>query len=123
MTSMSEARLIFFFFCDKDLMSLLEFHNMDEELGYGNVFISYHYRFPGMEIHKLPLLKPLMTDSYVINMCKFVPKHMMIDVYIKNIIPEECVSQETKFIKSFEPVTQTSVVIQEINGDEDDQIG
>lgn len=62
-----------------------------------------------------------MTESYVINTCKFVPKHMMIDVYIKKIISKECASQEIKFIKSFEPVTQTSVIIQEINGDKDDQ--
>ena len=113
------GKVDFFFFCDKDLMSLLEVHNMVEELGYGNVFMSYHYRFPGMEIQNG--LKPLMTNFYVINTCKFVPKHMMIDVYIKKIIPEECASQEIKFIKSFEPVTQTSVVIQEINGEEDDQ--
>lgn len=46
---------------------------------------------------------------------------MMIDVYIEKITPEEYVSQELKFIKSFEPITQTNVVIQEIDGDEDDQ--
>ncbi|RXH77000.1 hypothetical protein DVH24_019888 [Malus domestica] len=114
-----KGKVDFFFFCDKDLMSLLEVHNIVEELGYGNLFMSYHYRFSGMEIQNG--LKPLKIDSYVINTCKFVPKHIMIDVYIKKIIPEECASQEINFIKSIEPVTQTSVVIQEINGDEDDQ--
>lgn len=58
---------------------------MVEELGYGNVFMSYRYRFPRMEIQNR--LKLLMTDSYVINTCKYVPNHMMIDVYIKKIIP------------------------------------
>ncbi|RXH92842.1 hypothetical protein DVH24_011866 [Malus domestica] len=66
-------------------------------------------------------LKPLMTDSDVINMCKFVPNHTLIDVYIEKITPEECVSQEMKFMKSFESVAQSMVVIEELDGDDDDQ--
>ncbi|KAB2609304.1 hypothetical protein D8674_012472 [Pyrus ussuriensis x Pyrus communis] len=34
----------FFDYCDKDFMSLLEVDNMVEELGYGNVFMSYQYK-------------------------------------------------------------------------------
>ncbi|KAB2628859.1 hypothetical protein D8674_033654 [Pyrus ussuriensis x Pyrus communis] len=56
----------FFDYCDKDFMSLLEVDNIVEELGYGNIFMSYQYRFLGMEIRNG--LKPLMTDSDVINM-------------------------------------------------------
>ena len=82
----------FFDYCDKDFMSLLEVDNIVEELGYGNIFMSYQYRFLGMEIRNG--LKPLMTDSDVINMCKFVPNHTLIDVYIEKITPEECVSQK-----------------------------
>ncbi|KAM2334075.1 hypothetical protein ACFXTH_011670 [Malus domestica] len=66
-------------------------------------------------------LKPLMTDSDVINMCKFVPNHILIDVYIEKITPEECVSQEMKFMKSFEPVAQSRVVTEELDGGKDDQ--
>ncbi|KAB2637125.1 hypothetical protein D8674_027659 [Pyrus ussuriensis x Pyrus communis] len=67
------GKVDFFDFCDKDFMSLLKVDNMVKDLGYEN---------------------PLRTDSDVINMCKFVLEHMMID---------------------------TNVVIQEIDGDEDDQ--
>ncbi|KAM1048982.1 hypothetical protein ACFX2C_028132 [Malus domestica] len=109
----------FFDFCDKDFMSMLEVDSMVEELGYGNVFMSYQYRIIGMEIRNG--LKPMMTDSDVINMCKFVPDHTVIDVYIEKITPEECVSQEMKFMKSFELVAQSHVVIKKLDGDEDDQ--
>ncbi|RXH75452.1 hypothetical protein DVH24_030173 [Malus domestica] len=68
------------------------------------------------------MLDPFPTyDSNVINMCKFAPNHTVIDMYIEKITPEECVFQEMEFIKSFEPIAQSSVVIEEINGDEDDQ--
>ncbi|RXI02320.1 hypothetical protein DVH24_026850 [Malus domestica] len=113
------GKMDFFDYCDKDFMSLLEVGNMVEELGYGNIFISYQYRIPGMEIQNG--LKPLMTDSDVINMCKFVPNHTVIDVYIEKITPEECVPQEMKFMKSFESVAQSMVVIEELDGDDDDQ--
>ncbi|KAB2615700.1 hypothetical protein D8674_022288 [Pyrus ussuriensis x Pyrus communis] len=108
----------FFDLRDKDFMSMLKVDNMVKELGYGNVFISYQYRIPMMEIHNG--LKPLMTNSDVINICKFVPNHTVIDMYIEKITPEECVSQEMKFIKSFEPVAQSSVVIEEL--DEEKQV-
>ncbi|RXH75872.1 hypothetical protein DVH24_042659 [Malus domestica] len=85
-----EGKVDFFDYCDNDFMSLLEVDNMVEELGYGNVFMSYQYRIPGMEIRNG--MKPLMTDLDVINMCKFVPIHTLIDVYIEKITPEECLS-------------------------------
>ncbi|KAB2604938.1 hypothetical protein D8674_036869 [Pyrus ussuriensis x Pyrus communis] len=88
----------FFDFCDKDFMSMLEVDNMVKELGYGSVFMSYQYRIPGMEIRNG--LKPLMTDLDVISICKFVPNHTMINM---------------EFIKSFEPVAQSNVVIEELD--------
>ena len=109
----------FFDLCDKDFMSLIDINNMVEELGYGNVFMSYQYRILGIEIRNG--LKPLITDFDVINMCKFVSNHTVIDVYIKKITLEDCASQEMEFIKSFEPVTQSSMVTEEIDCDEDDQ--
>ncbi|KAM1837742.1 hypothetical protein FF1_019582 [Malus domestica] len=55
-----EGKVDFFDYCDNNFMSLLEVDNMVEELGYGNVFMSYQYRIPGMEIRNG--MKPLMTD-------------------------------------------------------------
>ncbi|RXH86773.1 hypothetical protein DVH24_022046 [Malus domestica] len=107
------GKVDFFDYCDKDFMSLLEVDDMVEELGYENVFMSYQYRIPGMEIRNG--MKPLMTHSDVINMCKFVPNHTLIDVYIEKITPKEYVSQEMKFMKSFESVAQSRVVIEELD--------
>ncbi|KAM1234908.1 hypothetical protein ACFX2J_004434 [Malus domestica] len=113
------GKVDFFDYCDKDFMSLLEVDDMVKELGYENVFMSNQYRIPGMEIRNG--MKPLMTHSDVINMCKFVPNHTRIDVYIEKITPKEYVSQEMKFMKSFESVAQSKVVIEELDGDNDDQ--
>ncbi|RXH96132.1 hypothetical protein DVH24_008632 [Malus domestica] len=60
------GKVDFFDLCDKDFISLLKVDNMVEELGYGNVFMSYQYKILGMEIRNG--LKLSMTYSDVINM-------------------------------------------------------
>lgn len=44
------GKVDFFDFCDKDFMSLLKVDNMVKDLGYENVFMSFHYLFLGIEI-------------------------------------------------------------------------
>ncbi|TQD79338.1 hypothetical protein C1H46_035112 [Malus baccata] len=62
----------------------------------------------------------LSQENVVVSNCVGNPSTSFL-VKLFSITPKECVSQEMKFMKSFEPIAQSRVVIKELDGDEDDE--
>ncbi|KAL4570744.1 hypothetical protein LXL04_026405, partial [Taraxacum kok-saghyz] len=74
----------YFDFVDADLFSVHEFEDMLEMLGYMNKEkMCYQFGIPEIELEYG--LMPLVNDQDVINLCKYVSYHKVIDIYIQHM--------------------------------------
>lgn len=67
-------------------MSLPVVDDTVEALGHKEMFISYYYVIPNMEIFNG--LRKIKSDADVQTMCTFVPNVRVIEMYIEELSPE-----------------------------------
>ncbi|GJT60279.1 retrotransposon protein, putative, ty1-copia subclass, partial [Tanacetum coccineum] len=72
---------------DSDDYSVNEVSDMMKNIGYDNVAMEYYLKEPNTELDKG--LRKLATDSDTLEMLKFVPKYMVIDLYVEHPVSKE----------------------------------